>query len=84
MVPNSDKTNNKLENLEWSTGSYNGEHAWENSLHKNSERMIKVNKVNKNGEIINTYRSILEACRENDIKTFKHKLTENEFLVQLN
>lgn len=57
--------------------SDNGKHAWRNNLHKHSERMIKVNKIDKNGNIIETYRSISEACRKNNLNTISNNV---EFL----
>lgn len=76
-----DKTNNRVDNLEWISCSDNGKHAWNNNLHENSERMIKVNKVDKNGNIIKTYRSIAESCRKNNIKTITNNV---EFLKIIN
>lgn len=37
----SDKTNNKLENLEWISCSDNNKHAWKAGSYKNSSRIIK-------------------------------------------
>ena len=83
----SDKTNNKLENLEWISHADNITHSWKNNPEKYTY-MKKVDKVDKYGKVLESYRSIAEACRQNNIKE-KHKfdtlkLTENEFLIVKN
>jgi hypothetical protein len=80
----SDKTNNKLENLEWISHSDNITHSWKNNPEKYGY-MKKVDKVDKNGNIIESYRSIAEACRKNNLKSSHRslplKINENETLI---
>jgi hypothetical protein len=81
----SDKTNNKLENLEWISHADNITHSWKNNPEKYGY-MKKAEKVDKDGNIIDSYRSIAEACRQNNLKikeTFEtYKINDNEFLVK--
>ena len=78
-----DKANNHVDNLEWISCSNNGKHAWENGKHKDSELMIKVNKINDNGEILETYRSIAEACRKNNISNTNYKLDKSKYFSRI-
>jgi hypothetical protein len=57
------KKNNNVENLEWLTHKQNQEHAVNNKLYK----MSPIFKVDINGEIIESYNSIGEASRKNNL-----------------
>ena len=47
-----DKTNNKLENLEWSTYSENNKHAYDNGLHKNMNGSMNNNNKLSEGDVL--------------------------------
>ena len=65
----SDKTNNKLENLEWCTNSYNVKHGWDsgNRTHKNRTKVL----VMLGNEEVGRYSSIREVSRELNIDRHK-------------
>lgn len=67
----SNKLNNKLENLEWCTNSYNVQHGWNsgNRTHKNN---TKISVYNKESILIGTYKSIRECASE--LKIDRHKI----------
>lgn len=57
-----DKTNNKVENLEWCNNQYNVIHAYENGLIKHYSRQI--NQYDLKGNYIQTFESLAKACKE--------------------
>lgn len=57
-----DVSNNKLNNLEWATGSENVTHAYENGLMPNQKAVIKIN-----GSIETKFKSIHEAGRKTNL-----------------
>lgn len=60
-------SNNKINNLEWCTQSYNIKYAYDNG-NKIPPHMKKVNQI-KDGQIINTYISMNDAERKTGIKS---------------
>jgi hypothetical protein len=68
---NSDKTDNRLENLEWCTNSYNVYHGWHsgNRTHKNN---TSVEVKNLNNESIGVYGSIRKCA--NALQLDRHKI----------
>lgn len=66
----SDKTNNRINNLEWCTNSYNVTHGWHsgNRTHKNNTQISAY----KLDELIGEYKSIRECARELNLD--RHKI----------
>lgn len=56
------KTNNKVENLEWCNNQHNVNHAYKNGLTKHYTRSIK--QYDLKGNYIQTFESIAKACEE--------------------
>lgn len=65
----SDKTNNKLDNLEWCTNAYNVKHSY---ISGNKTDRIPIN-VYKDGKIIGQYTSIRKCA--SDLKLDRHKIS---------
>lgn len=57
-----DKTNNKVENLEWCNNQYNVIHAYKNGLAKSHPKSIK--QYDLKGNYIQTFESIVKASKE--------------------
>lgn len=63
---NEDKFDNRVENLEWCTRSYNVNYG--NRIEKQKVKVSKpVQQFSKRGEIISSYPSIIQAGRENNL-----------------
>lgn len=67
----SDKTNNKLSNLEWCDNSYNVKHGWHsgNRTHKNNTS-IEVRSLS--GDVIGEYKSIRKCAEQ--LHLDRHKI----------
>lgn len=63
-----DKTNNRVDNLEWNDNSENQLHAYRTGLHKPSnksgKRKRKVVRIDTNGKVVGCYDSIARASVE--------------------
>ena len=69
-----DKTNNRVENLEWCNQQYNNNYANHNeklskSLYENEKLSKKIEQYTKNGVYVNTYLSSLDAERKTGISS---------------
>ncbi len=76
-----DKTNNTVQNLEWTTNKKNTQHGYDNELYHSKKRSIKINVYNKiTGEYLYTYKSIRETakCLHINRKTLSRILFENK------
>ena len=62
------KTNNRIDNLEWCSNLYNQQHAWKNKLHKPTmHKGKKVKQYDMEGNFIKEYRSISMASKKTKI-----------------
>ena len=75
-----DKTNNHVNNLEWTDNKTNTQHGYDNNLYHSKKRSIKIKVYNKLGEYINTYKSIRETAQVLNInrKTLSRILFDNK------
>ena len=65
---NGDKTNNRVENLEWCTCSENVIHSWNNGFHKkkfgaNHDNSVKIKQYDLNGRFVKEWGSIVDASK---------------------
>ena len=60
-----DTANNQVENLEWTTASENMAHRYQVLKERNLPR--PVNKYDRNGNLVQTYKSLREAERQNGL-----------------
>lgn len=72
---NGDNQDNRVENLEWCTNDYNQYHRYTILgrdavvIKLNKQRIIKVHKLDTEGNVLKTYDSITEAAKENGTST---------------
>ena len=66
---NGNKSNNKVENIEWVTTLENTHHAWKNNLATAEKRQKKVYKYDLDGNFIDEYESLQKAAKS--IRGFK-------------
>lgn len=78
------KLNNRIDNLEWCTGSENVKHSWNNGLEKVTNRMRehckeifnkKIYQYSKQGELMKEWESASQAGRELNI--FQQAIVNN-------
>lgn len=60
-----DKTNNKIDNLEWITNSENTQHGYDNNLYYfGTSKSYPVKVTTKDGRFVGVYPSIRNMCKE--------------------
>ncbi|WP_166484705.1 NUMOD1 domain-containing DNA-binding protein [Clostridium cuniculi] len=62
-----DKTNNNINNLEWTNNKANTKHGYDNNLYHSKHRCIGIKVFDKYGNYLNTYKSIREAADQLNI-----------------
>ncbi len=62
-----DKTNNNINNLEWTNNKTNTQHGYDNNLYHSKHRCIGVKVFDKSGNYLNTYKSIRETADQLNI-----------------
>lgn len=62
-----DKTNNNINNLEWTNNKTNTQHGYDNNLYHSKHRCIGVKVFDKSGNYLNTYKSIRETAGQLNI-----------------
>jgi hypothetical protein len=61
------KTDNRLENIEWVSGSQNTKHSYDNGLRKKTppkRKQVNKTKVTKDGKLVGIFNSLGQACKK--------------------
>lgn len=62
-----DKTNNNINNLEWTNNKKNTQHGYDNDLYHSKHRYIGIKVFDRSGDYLNTYKSIRETANQLNI-----------------
>lgn len=75
-----DKTNNNINNLEWTNNKKNTQHGYDNDLYHSKHRYIGIKVFDRSGDYLNTYKSIRETANQLNInrKTLSRILFDNK------